>query len=133
ATAVLAGGMESMSNAPHLLKGGRSGWKLGEAPLLDHLLLDGLTCATEGWPMGMAAERTAEQCGLSRADLDAFAAESQRRAAAAQQSGAFAAEIVPVTLPGKRGDTILSADEGPRPDTTLEGLARLSPSFKAGG
>ena len=81
---VLAGGMESMSNAPHLLRGGRGGWKLGDRDLVDSMLHDGLTCAVEGWPMGHAAERTAEQCGLSRADLDAFALESQRRAVAAQ-------------------------------------------------
>jgi acetyl-CoA C-acetyltransferase len=133
AEVVLAGGMESMSNAPHLLRGGRSGWKIGEATLLDSMLHDGLTCAIEGWPMGMAAERTAEMCGLSRADLDAFALESHRRAVAAQRSGAFDAEIVPVVVPGKKGDVTVSADEGPRADSTAEGLARLSPAFRADG
>ena len=98
---ILAGGMESMSNAPHLLRGGRAGWKLGDRDLVDSMLHDGLTCAVEGWPMGHAAERTAEQCGLSRADLDAFALESQRRAVAAQAAGAFEAEIVPVPVAGK--------------------------------
>lgn len=131
---VLAGGMESMSNAPHLLAGARSGWKLGEKALVDSMLHDGLTCAVEGWPMGMAAERTAEACGLSRADLDAFAAESQRRAAAAIASGAFREEIVPVVLPGKKGSTTtIDADEGPRPETTAEALGRLSPAFKPDG
>ena len=102
---VLAGGMESMSNAPHLLRGGRGGWKLGDRDLVDSMLHDGLTCAVEGWPMGHAAERTAEQCGLSRADLDAFALESHRRAVAAQSAGAFEAEIVPVPVAGKgKGD-----------------------------
>jgi acetyl-CoA C-acetyltransferase len=130
---VLAGGMESMSNAPHLLSGGRSGWKIGEKTLKDSMLHDGLTCAIEGWPMGMAAERTAEACGLSRADLDAFAAESQRRAAAAIAAGAFRDEIAPVVLPGKKGSTTIDADEGPRPETTVDALGRLSPAFRPDG
>ena len=130
---VLAGGMESMSNAPHLLSGGRSGWKIGEKALVDSMLHDGLTCAVEGWPMGMAAERTAEACGLFRSDLDSYAAESQRRAAAAIASGAFREEIVPVDLPGKKGPTALDADEGPRPETTVESLGRLAPAFKPEG
>ncbi|MDB5349563.1 MAG: acetyl-CoA acetyltransferase [Planctomycetota bacterium] len=133
ASIVLAGGMESMSNAPHLLRGGRSGWKLGDGSLVDSLLHDGLTCAIEGWPMGMAAERTAEMVGLTRADLDAFALESQRRAVAAQADGAFADEIVPVSLPGKRGETRITADEGPRAESSAEGLAKLSPAFKPEG
>jgi acetyl-CoA C-acetyltransferase len=130
---ILAGGMESMSNAPHLLSGGRSGWKIGEKALVDSMLHDGLTCAIEGWPMGMAAERTAEVCGLSRSDLDAYAAESQRRATAAIASGAFREEIVPVSLPGKKGPTTIDADEGPRPETTAEALGRLAPAFKPDG
>ena len=130
---ILAGGMESMSNAPHLLRGGRAGWKLGDGTLVDSMLHDGLTCALEGWPMGMAAEHTAAQVGLTRADLDAFAAESQRRAAAAQASGAFADELVPVAVPSKKGETFVTADEGPRADTTVEGLARLAPAFRSDG
>ena len=122
-----------MSNAPHLLRGGRSGWKLGDATLVDHLLHDGLTCAVEGWPMGMAAERTADCVGLSRADLDAFALESQRRAVAAQKAGAFDAEIVPVTITSRKGDATISADEGPRAETTAEALAKLSPAFTSEG
>jgi acetyl-CoA C-acetyltransferase len=133
AEVVLAGGIESMSNAPHLLKGGRSGWKLGNGELIDAMLHDGLRCAIEGWPMGMAAERTAEQVGLSRADLDAFALESQRRALAAQQAGAFDAETVPVTVPGKKGESVVKTDEGPRADTTAEGLGRLAPAFRPDG
>ena len=130
ASLVLAGGMESMSNAPHLLKGGRGGWKLGDQKLVDAMLHDGLTCAIEGWPMGHAAERTARECGLSRSDLDAFALESQRRALAAQASGAFDAEIVPVSIAGKKGTAnVIKADEGPRAETTAEALARLSPAF----
>ncbi len=131
---VLAGGMESMSNAPHLLSGARGGWKLGDRPLVDSLLHDGLRCATEGWPMGMAAERTADQAGLSRLDLDAFALESHRRALAAQRSGAFEAEIVGVPLAGKPGSrTELANDEGPRADASAEGLARLAPAFRPEG
>jgi acetyl-CoA C-acetyltransferase len=133
ADVVLAGGIESMSNAPHLLRGGRSGWKQGDALLVDSMLQDGLTCAIEGWPMGMAAERTAEQSGLSRAELDAFALESQRRAIEAQKSSAFADEIVPVSVPGKKGDSIVAADEGPRLDSSADALAKLAPSFRKDG
>jgi acetyl-CoA C-acetyltransferase len=130
---VLAGGIESMSNAPHLLRGGRSGWKAGDAALVDSMLHDGLTCAIEGWPMGMAAEHTAQQVGLSRNDLDAFALESQRRAVEAQKSGIFQEEIVPVSIPGKKGETLISTDEGPRSDTTAESLSKLSPAFRKDG
>jgi acetyl-CoA C-acetyltransferase len=97
------------------------------------MMLDGLTCATEGWPMGMAAERTAEAVGLTRADLDAFAVESQRRAVEAQRAGHFDAELVPVAIPGKKGETVVAADEGPRAETTAEGLAKLAPAFKKEG
>ncbi|HWE35632.1 MAG TPA: acetyl-CoA C-acetyltransferase [Isosphaeraceae bacterium] len=133
AEVVLAGGIESMSNAPHLLRNGRGGWKIGDAELVDSMLHDGLTCAIEGWPMGMAAERTAELCGIRRDELDAFALESHRRALAAQAAGHFDREIVPVGVPGKKGETIVKADEGPRADTTAEGLARLKPSFRDDG
>lgn len=133
ASIILAGGIESMSNAPHLLRGGRAGWKLGDASLVDSLLNDGLTCAIEGWPMGMAAERTAEVVGIRREELDAFAVESQKRASEAQGSGAFEAEIVPVVIPGKKGDTIVKVDEGPRVDSSLEGLSKLSPAFTPKG
>jgi acetyl-CoA C-acetyltransferase len=132
---ILSGGIESMSNAPHLLRGGRTGWKAGDATLVDSMLHDGLTCAISGWPMGEAAEHTAAQCGLTRAELDAFALESHRRAIAAQASGAFSEEIVPVELPGKgkAQATIIRADEGPRADTTLESLARLKTAFRSDG
>lgn len=132
---VLAGGMESMSNAPHLLRGGRAGWKIGDRGLVDSMLHDGLTCAVEGWPMGEAAERTAGMCGLSREDLDRFALESQRRAASAQASGAFDAEIVPVPVEGKKkgASAPIKADEGPRAETTAEALAKLSPAFRPDG
>lgn len=130
---LLVGGAESMSNAPHLLRGGRSGWKIGDAALIDHMVHDGLTCAIEAWPMGMAAEHTAAQVGLTRADLDAFALESQRRAVAAQQQGAFDAEIEPVAISSRKGETVVKADEGPRADTSAATLAKLAPAFKADG
>ncbi len=133
ANAVIAGGTESMSQAPHLLRGGRSGWKLGDGALIDSMLHDGLTCAVEGWPMGMAAERTAEMVGLSRADLDQFALESQQRAVAAIAEGRFDAEIVPVSLPGKKGPVIVKTDEGPRAESSAEGLAKLAPAFRSEG
>ena len=133
AEVVLAGGIESMSNAPYLLRNARSGLKLGDAALVDSMMHDGLTCAIEAWPMGMAAERTASEVGLSRADLDAFALESHRRAIEAQRSGAFAAEIAPVAVPGKKGETVVSADEGPRADASAEGLAKLTPAFRKEG
>jgi acetyl-CoA C-acetyltransferase len=106
---------------------------MGDATLVDSMLHDGLTCAIEGWPMGMAAEHTAEQVGLSRADLDAFAADSQRRAVEAASSGKFADEIVAVTIPGRKGDTTVDADESPRADTTLQTLGKLSPAFRPDG
>lgn len=131
---ILAGGMESMSNAPHLLRGGRSGWKLGDGVLVDSMLHDGLTCAVEGWPMGEAAERTADMCKLSREELDAFACESHRRALEAQNSGAFDREIVPVTIEGKKGaSSTVEVDEGPRAESNQAALARLKPAFCAGG
>jgi acetyl-CoA C-acetyltransferase len=134
AEVVLAGGMESMSNAPHLLRGGRGGWKIGDGVLVDSMLFDGLTCAVERWPMGEAAERTADMCKLSREELDAAAFESHRRALEAQASGAFDAEIVPVTIEGKKGvAATIKADEGPRAETNLGALAKLTPAFCSGG
>ena len=134
AAIVLAGGMESMSNAPHLLRGGRAGWKLGDRPLVDSMLHDGLTCAIEGWPMGEAAERTAALGGLTRGDLDACALQSHRRAIEARRSDAFDDEIVPVPVAGMAGSPpLISVDEGPRADATAEGLARLSPAFRPDG
>jgi acetyl-CoA C-acetyltransferase len=130
---MLAGGIESMSNAPHLLRGGRTGWKVGDRVLVDAMLFDGLTCAFAAWPMGEAAERTASQCRLTRAELDAYAVESHRRAVAAQAAGAFDDEIVPVTIEGKKASTTVRVDEGPRADTTGEALAELKPAFQTGG
>lgn len=133
ASILLAGGMESMSNAPHLLRGGRAGWKIGDNPLIDSMQLDGLTCAIEHWPMGMAAERTAEHCGLTRESIDAWAVISQSRALHAIDQHWFAAEMVPVVLTEKGQPREIINDEGPRLGTTLEGLAKLKPAFKPDG
>jgi acetyl-CoA C-acetyltransferase len=130
---VLAGGIESMSNAPHLLKGARAGWKFGDATMVDSMLHDGLTCASNGWPMGQAAEHTARTSRLTRVELDSLALESHRRAVAAQQSGAFDAEIVPVEVAGKKGRTLVKTDEGPRADADMASLTRLAPAFDREG
>jgi acetyl-CoA C-acetyltransferase len=129
AEVVVAGGMESMSRAPYLLPEARFGHRLGHGALLDSLLHDGLTCAVEACHMGVATEDVATGYGVGRAEQDAFALESQRRAAAAIGAGRFAAEIVPVTVPGRKGDTVVAEDEHPRPDTTLARLAALRPAF----
>jgi len=133
ANVVVAGGMENMTRIPHLLPGSRTGWTLGDVTAVDAMLLDGLQCAFEGCHMGMHAEYTAETFGITREELDRFAVESQQRAARAMAEGEFREEIVPVTVPGKREDMVVSDDEGPRPDTTLEALAKLKPAFKADG
>jgi acetyl-CoA C-acetyltransferase len=132
AEVIIAGGMENMSRAPHLLAGVRSGWKFGNQTTLDSMLHDGLWCATEQTGMGALAEYTATTHGVSRRDQDAFSAESHRRAGAAASGGKFAAEIVPVAL-RRKGDVPISADEGPRPETSLESLANLKPAFDAAG
>ncbi|MCU0627670.1 MAG: acetyl-CoA C-acyltransferase [Gemmatimonadaceae bacterium] len=129
AQVIVAGGQESMSNAPHYVRGMRGGIKLGDQSMDDGMVHDGLYCATYHCHMGGHAEYTAGAGQVSRADQDAFAAESHRKAIAAQQGGKFAAEIVPVTLAGRKGDTIIAADEGPRADTTAESLAALRPAF----
>jgi acetyl-CoA C-acetyltransferase len=130
---IVAGGMESMSRAPYLLFGARTGWKVGDQKAVDVMVHDGLWCAFEGWHMGEAAEHIAGKCGVSRADQDRFAAQSQQRAAAAWERGAFSAEVVPVTAGSGPKARTVSRDEGMRPDTTVEGLAKLRPSFREGG
>jgi acetyl-CoA C-acetyltransferase len=128
----LAGGSESMSNAPYLLPGARQGYRLGHAQVVDSVLKDGLTDPSEDIHMGITAENIAERWNISREDQDAFALESQERAARATSAGHFAAEIVPVEVPGRKGPTTFSSDEHPRA-TSLEALARLKPAFKPGG
>ena len=131
---VVAGGTESMSNAPYLLKGARWGYRMGHAETIDSMLDDGLTCAINSCHMGITAEEIASRYGVSRADQDAFAAESQRRAERAIQEGSFKAEIVPVDVPQKKGGSLrVDTDEYPRAGTTVEKLAALKPAFKKDG
>jgi acetyl-CoA C-acetyltransferase len=131
---IVAGGTESMSNAPYLLKGARWGYRMGNAEAIDSMLSEGLTCAINSCHMGMTAEEVANRYNISRADQDVFSAESQRRAAAAISSGAFKAEIVPVEIPQKKGDpTRVDTDEYPRPGTTVEKLSALKAAFSKSG
>jgi acetyl-CoA C-acetyltransferase len=130
---LVAGGMESMSRAPYLLFGARAGWKFGDQKVVDAMVHDGLWCAFECWHMGEAAEHIAAKCGVSRAEQDRFAAQSQQRAAAAWASGAFDAEVVPVTVGSGPKARTVSRDESLRAETTAEALARLKPSFREGG
>jgi len=132
--AVVAGGMESMSNAPYLLPQLRQGYRLGHAKALDAMIQDGLWDAYEDFHMGMTGELVAEKYGISRERQDAYACESHRRAVDAIKSCRFSEEIVPVPILQKKGEPLLfQADESPRADTTLEALARLKPAFKPGG
>ena len=133
ASAIVAGGMENMSAAPHLAKGLRSGVKLGDTTLVDSMVSDGLTCSFESCHMGMHAEHIAEKYGASRSDQDQFALLSQQRAGRAMEDGVFKDEIVPVTVKNRRGDVTVEMDEGPRPDTTLEKLAGLRTVFDREG
>jgi acetyl-CoA C-acetyltransferase len=133
AEVVVAGGTENMSRAPYLLPGARWGERLGDGRALDHMIHEGLTDAFHDIHMGVTAENLVERYAISREDQDAFAAESQRRAEAAIKGGAFAEEIVPVTVAGKKGETRVDTDEHPRPGTTAESLARLKPAFKKDG
>jgi acetyl-CoA C-acetyltransferase len=131
--AIVAGGMESMSQAPYLVRGAREGWKFGDQQAIDSLFYDGLRCAFDEVPMGEHAEHAAACCQVARSAQDAFAAESHRRAVAAMEGGAFTEEIVPVIVPGRKAETIVTRDEGPRADTSAEILARLKPSFRTDG
>jgi acetyl-CoA C-acetyltransferase len=130
----VAGGTESMSNAPYLLKGARWGFRMGHAEATDSMLAEGLTCAINSCHMGITAEEIAARYGISRAEQDAFAAESQRRAVQALHDGTFAAEIVPVPVPQRKGEPQrVDVDEYPRAGTTVEKLAALKPAFKKDG
>ncbi|AJE82263.1 acetyl-CoA acetyltransferase [Streptomyces albus] len=131
---VVAGGQESMTNAPHVLPKARQGYKYGAVEVLDHMDHDGLTDAYDKIPMGASTERHNTRLGIGRAEQDEIAALSHQRAAAAQKNGVFDAEITPVEVPQRKGDPILfSKDEGVRADTTVEGLAKLRPAFDKGG
>lgn len=133
ARVVAVGGMESMSKAPHLVEGSRNGFKYGDGKLTDALIRDGLWCPFENWPMGDAAEHIAQKCQITRGDQDRFAAQSHQRAAAAWQANAFANELVAVTVGSGAKAKVVNKDEGIRPDSTAEGLAKLRPAFKADG
>jgi len=134
AAVVVAGGMESMTRAPHLLMNSRDGWSYGSIEVLDHMAYDGLTDAYDRESMGNSTERYNARFGLTRAEQDEVAALSHQRAAAAQRDGIFDAEIVPVEVPQRKGDPIVvSADEGVRPESTVESLAALRPAFTADG
>ena len=132
--AILAGGTESMSNAPFLLKGARWGYRMGNAEVVDSMLGEGLTCAINGCHMGHTAEEVAKRYQVSRADQDAFAAESQRRAGQAVASGVFDREIVAVDVPQRKGPPVrVAQDEYLRPGTTAEKLAALKAAFSSQG
>jgi acetyl-CoA C-acetyltransferase len=130
---VVAGGMEGMSSAPYLLPKARYGYKMGNGEIVDHMIRDGLWCALEDCHMGSTAENIASEREISRADQDAFSAESQRRAGKAWENGTFAAEVVPVEIKQRKGTVTVERDEHPRPDTTEEVLAGLRPAFAGDG
>jgi len=131
---VVAGGQESMSQAPHLLPGSRQGWPYGSVTALDHAAHDGLTDAFDGLSMGLSTEQVNSRLGIDRPEQDAIAAASHQRAAAAAHGGLFDDEITPLSVPQRRGDPLLvTADEGVRGDSTTETLGRLRPAFTADG
>ncbi len=130
---VVAGGMENMSMAPYALKNARYGYRMGNAPMVDTMVNDALWDAFNDYHMGITAENVAEQWGLTREELDAFAVASQNKACAAIESGAFKDEIVPVEVKQKKATVIVDTDEGPRKGSTIEGLAKLRPAFKKDG
>jgi len=131
---VVAGGMESMSNAPYLIPKAREGYRLGNGELVDSMINDGLWCAFENYHMGCTGEVVAEEYTISRSQQDEFAAGSHRKAAAAIKAGKFKDEIVPVEIPQKKGAALVfDTDETVREDTSIEGLAKLKPAFKSEG
>ncbi|MEE4279228.1 MAG: acetyl-CoA C-acetyltransferase [Halieaceae bacterium] len=131
---VIAGGQENMSAAPHVLPNSRNGTKMGDWKMVDTMIVDGLTDAFNGYHMGVTAENIAGDFDISREDQDAFAAESQARAAKALENKVFADEIIPVEIPQRKGDPVVfDTDEFPRPGTTADTLARLRPAFNKEG
>lgn len=133
AEAVLVGGTENMTQAPHVIRGARDGFAFGRAPALEDSLAASLTDSFCNTPMAITAENLAQKYGISRADCDAFALESQRRWAAANEAGRYKDEIVPVEIASKKGTVSFAVDEHARPQTTLEALAKLNPVFKKDG
>jgi acetyl-CoA C-acetyltransferase len=130
---VVAGGMESMTNAPHILQNSRKGYKYGPVQMLDSMALDGLTDAFDGLSMGESTERHNKKLDISRQEQDEFAARSQQRAARATKDGILAEEIIPVEITARSGPLTFGSDEGIRADTTVESLAKLPPAFGADG
>lgn len=130
---VVAVGAESMSQAPYILKGAREGYRMGHGEIHDSMLHDGLVCAIQGYHMGVTAENLAEQYNVSRMEQDELALLSHQRAIAAQRSGVFQEEIVPVVIETKRGTVVVDSDEHPRDDFTAEKLAAMKPAFKKNG
>lgn len=130
---VVAGGMENMSMAPYALKNARYGYRMGNAPMVDTMVNDALWDAFNDYHMGVTAENICEQWGITREELDTFAAASQQKAVAAQEAGKFKDEIVPVEVKKKKETIIVDTDEGPRPGTTAEGISKLRPAFKKDG
>lgn len=134
ANIIVAGGMENMSQAPYILKNARDGFKMGDQKIVDTMISDGLTCATNNYHMGVTAENLAEKYSITREEQDEFAAWSQQKAQAAIEANHFADEIVPVEVPGRKGQvTVFSQDEFPRFNTTAADLAKLRPAFKKDG
>ena len=133
-TLAVAGGMESMTGAPYLLKGARQGYRLGNGELIDSMIQDGLWCAFDNWHMGCTGEVVADRYHIGREEQDEYAVNSHRKALAAINEGRFDREIVPVEIPQKKGaPLIVKKDEGPREDTSIESLAKLKPAFKKDG
>ncbi len=130
---IVAGGMENMSMAPYAVEKGRFGYRMGNAALVDTLMRDALTDAFGGYHMGITSENICEQWGLTREQLDEFAAISQQKCEKANAEGKFKEEIVPVEIATKKGTIVVDTDEGPRAGITAEGLAKLKPAFKEGG
>src|ERR1043166_5727050 len=130
---IVAGGQESMSNAPYYVYGMRAGVKLGDQQMIDGMIKDGLWCAFCDVHMGGHAEYTAKKAGVSRQMQDEFAAASHKKAVAAQEAGKFKAEIAPVEIAGRKGPTVVDTDEGPRADTTADTLAKLKSAFPGKG
>ena len=131
---VIAGGQENMSAAPHVLPGSRDGFRMGDAKLVDTMIVDGLWDVYNQYHMGVTAENVAKKYGVTRAAQDAFAVASQQKAEAAQKAGRFAAEIVPVMIPQRKGDPLaFAADEFPKHGTTLDSIAGLKPAFAKDG
>ena len=130
---VVAGGTENMSMAPYLLKDARYGYRMNHGQIVDAMINDALWDSTNDYHMGVTAENVADQWGLTREELDRFAASSQQKACAAQESGRFDEEIVPIEIKKRKETIVFDKDEGPRPGTTWEGISKLKPAFKKEG